>query len=222
MYLLLVEDEARLRAVCQKRLSQEGFQVDACADGPEARDYMAAKRYDAIVLDILLPGVDGLTLLRELRARGDQTPVLLLTALGALSDRVQGLDAGADDYLVKPFAHEELMARLRALLRRNAGAATNELAAGPILIDIRARGVRVAERDVDLTAREFDILLFLARNKNAVLTRAQIEDNVWHSDVEIGSNVVDVYIRMLRKKLGEAGQMIETVRGVGYALREKP
>lgn len=220
MYILLVEDEARLRDVTRRRLTEAGIHVDACGDGREARDFLASCRYDAAVVDIMLPGVDGLTLVRELRARGDATPVMLLTALGEVGDRVAGLDAGADDYLTKPFHFEELMARLRALLRRNAGAASNELSAGELRLDLKGRRVTLAGDPVTLSTREFDILCVLLRNKNAVLTRAQIEDNVWHSDMEIGSNIVDVYIRSLRRKLDDDGQLIQTVRGVGYALRE--
>ena len=197
-----------------------GLNVDAAADGDEGRFFMTStQHYDAIILDIMLPGVDGLTLLRELRARGDKTPVLLLTARDAISDRVDGLDMGADDYLTKPFAFEELAARLRTLVRRSSGSASNELTCGALTLDMNARAAKVGGVPVALSSREFEVLSVLMRNRDIVLTRRQIEDNVWHSDIDIGSNVVDVYIRALRSKLGEAGSMIATVRGAGYVLR---
>lgn len=223
MYILLVEDEQGLREATARQLMREGIQVDACADGESARDCLrvSAGRYDALVLDRRLPDMDGLALLASLRAQGDNTPILMLTALGTVHDRVAGLDAGADDYLVKPFSYDELMARLRALMRRGAGQASNLITIGDLSIDLRTRSVVRAGRPIALSGREYDILLTLARNKNAVLTRAQIEDNVWHSDAQIESNIVDVYIRALRKKLLDDGALIRTVRGVGYALREE-
>ncbi|HIU45991.1 MAG TPA: response regulator transcription factor [Candidatus Fimadaptatus faecigallinarum] len=220
MYILYVEDDAALREATLKRLRALGLNVDAAADGDEGRFFMTStQHYDAIILDIMLPGVDGLTLLRELRARGDKTPVLLLTARDAISDRVDGLDMGADDYLTKPFAFEELAARLRTLVRRSSGSASNELTCGALTLDMNARAAKVGGVPVALSSREFEVLSVLMRNRDIVLTRRQIEDNVWHSDIDIGSNVVDVYIRALRSKLGEAGSMIATVRGAGYVLR---
>ena len=220
MYILYVEDDAALREATLKRLRALGLNVDAAADGDEGRFFMTStQHYDAIILDIMLPGVDGLTLLRELRARGDKTPVLLLTARDAKSDRVDGLDMGADDYLTKPFAFEELAARLRTLVRRSSGSASNELTCGALTLDMNARAAKVGGVPVALSSREFEVLSVLMRNRDIVLTRRQIEDNVWHSDIDIGSNVVDVYIRALRSKLGEAGSMIATVRGAGYVLR---
>ena len=220
MYILYVEDDAALREATLKRLRALGLNVDAAADGDEGRFFMTStQHYDAIILDIMLPGVDGLTLLRELRVRGDKTPVLLLTARDAISDRVDGLDMGADDYLTKPFAFEELAARLRTLVRRSSGSASNELTCGALTLDMNARAAKVGGVPVALSSREFEVLSVLMRNRDIVLTRRQIEDNVWHSDIDIGSNVVDVYIRALRSKLGEAGSMIATVRGAGYVLR---
>ena len=220
MYILYVEDDAALREATLKRLRALGLNVDAAADGDEGRFFMTStQHYDAIILDIMLPGVDGLTLLRELRVRGDKTPELLLTARDAISDRVDGLDMGADDYLTKPFAFEELAARLRTLVRRSSGSASNELTCGALTLDMNARAAKVGGVPVALSSREFEVLSVLMRNRDIVLTRRQIEDNVWHSDIDIGSNVVDVYIRALRSKLGEAGSMIATVRGAGYVLR---
>ncbi|MDO4548793.1 MAG: response regulator transcription factor [Clostridia bacterium] len=220
MYILLVEDEKRLAGVIVKRLKEEGIKVDTVYDGLEAGDYILLGHYDAIVMDIMLPGVDGLTLLRRLRQAGNTTPVMLLTALGDVNSRVDGLDAGADDYLCKPFAYEELMARLRALLRRKSGSASNDMKVGDISIDIKMRKAYVKDAEITLSKREFDVLNMLMLNRDAVLTRAQIEDNVWRGEYDITSNIVDVYIRSLRKKLGDAQGQIRTVRGVGYSLHE--
>ena len=179
MYILYVEDDAALREATLKRLRALGLNVDAAADGDEGRFFMTStQHYDAIILDIMLPGVDGLTLLRELRARGDKTPVLLLTARDAISDRVDGLDMGADDYLTKPFAFEELAARLRTLVRRSSGSASNELTCGALTLDMNARAAKVGGVPVALSSREFEVLSVLMRNRDIVLTRRQIEDNV--------------------------------------------
>lgn len=220
MYLLWVEDEVDLLTVMTKRLRMDGVSVDALSNGLEAWAYLTTIEYDAILLDIMLPGMDGLTLLKKLRDSGKKTPVILLTAKGGVKDRVAGLDYGADDYLVKLFAYDELMARLRALYRRSAGDASNLLTAGNLSADLKTRDIRVGGRLIALSSREYDILLFLLRNKNITLTRGQIEDNVWNGNLEIESNIVDVYIRSLRKKLGDESGIIQTIRGVGYVLRE--
>ena len=219
MRLLMVEDERGLNEVMARRLKQEGFIVDALLDGNEAASYIDMIEYDAILLDISLPGIDGLALLRRIRQKGNNTPVLIITARSALADRVKGLDSGADDYLVKPFEHDELMARLRAILRRGAGSAANIIQVGEMELDINARRVIYAGEELALSSREFDILFMLVRNKNVVLSRAQIQDNIWDISADLESNIVDVYIRALRKKLGPGASLIETVRGVGYVLR---
>ncbi|MCL6521910.1 MAG: response regulator transcription factor [Firmicutes bacterium] len=225
MRLLLVEDEADLANAIRRRLREAGYSVDSLADGEEALAATATVDYDAIILDLRLPGLSGLEVLRTLRRQGRETPVLILTALGALEDRVEGLDAGADDYLVKPFAFEELLARIRALLRRQgAGPRSLVLEAGPIRLDTVRRDVTVHGQPLYLTAKEFALLHYFLRNPDRVLTRSQIAEHVWDYDYTGMSNVVDVYVGYLRKKLGEHGEQgrIETIRGVGYRLRSQP
>ncbi|MBX5465500.1 MAG: response regulator transcription factor [Clostridia bacterium] len=225
MRLLLVEDEADLANAIRRRLREAGYSVDSLADGEEALAATATVDYDAIILDLRLPGLSGLEVLRTLRRQGRETPVLILTALGALEDRVEGLDAGADDYLVKPFAFEELLARIRALLRRQgAGPRSLVLKAGPIRLDTVRRDVTVHGQPLYLTAKEFALLHYFLRNPDRVLTRSQIAEHVWDYDYTGMSNVVDVYVGYLRKKLGEHGEQgrIETIRGVGYRLRSQP
>ena len=196
--------------------------VDACGDGLEALDYLQLTAYDAVILDIMLPGVDGLSVLKKMRTAGDKTPVLLLTARGSVEDRVAGLDLGADDYLVKPFAFDELVARLRVLLRRSNGQVSNVLQCGGLEMDLNSRCVSRDGRELQLSAKEFAVLEYLLRNQGVVLARETIENHVWDYDFEGGSNVVDVYIRYLRKKVddGFEKKLIQTVRGAGYVLKE--
>ncbi|WP_455651849.1 response regulator transcription factor [Phascolarctobacterium sp.] len=222
MRLLFVEDEPDLREVLKKQLQSSGYSVDACGDGLEALDYMQLTAYDAIILDIMLPGLDGLSVLQKMRTAGDKTPVLLLTARGSVEDRVAGLDLGADDYLVKPFAFDELVARLRVLLRRSSGQVSNVLRCGDLEMDLSSRSVSRGGRELQLSAKEFAVLEYLLRNQGVVLTRETIENHVWDYDFEGGSNVVDVYIRYLRKKVddGFEKKLIQTVRGTGYVLKE--
>lgn len=219
MRVLVVEDEpAILGFVCQG-LTEAGYAVDAARDGREGLDYALAADYDALILDIMLPGRSGIELLRELRRRGHQTPALLLTARGLVDDRVAGLDAGADDYLVKPFAFAELLARLRALLRRPPLQTGTVLCAGPVAMDTATRRVTCNGRPVDLSPREFAVLEYLLRHPGQVLTRTQIGEHVWSFDFLNESNVVDVYVGYLRRKLeGDGRPLIHTVRGVGYRL----
>jgi heavy metal response regulator len=220
--ILLVEDEPGIAQFVRQGLGEAGYAVDVAGDGEEGRAYAQAAEYDVIVLDILLPKMDGLQLLRELRAEGIRTPVLLLTACDAVEERVQGLDAGADDYLVKPFAFSELLARIRALLRRPPLQSDTILRVGDLEMDTARREVRRAGRLIELSAREFALLECLMRHRNQVLTRTQIAEHVWNFDFYNESNVVDVYIGYLRRKVdrGFSGQLIHTVRGVGYALGE--
>ena len=221
MRILLVEDERALRSVLAERLKKEGYSVDSCGDGSRAADYLQAAPYDIILLDIMLPGVDGLTLLRSLRGRGEDTPVLLLTARDSVEDRVRGLDAGADDYLVKPFSHDELMARIRVLTRRKYKNTTNIITAFDLSLDMATHAVTRAGQEIRLSAKEYSLLEYLMQNKGITLTREQIESHVWSYDYEGGSNVIDVYIRMLRKKVDDpfSVKLIETLRGHGYMLR---
>ena len=222
MRLLYVEDEPALLQVTAKRLKAEGYGVDTCANGTEALDYIALTDYDAVILDIMLPGRDGLSILREMRAQGNHTPVLLLTARDTVADRVAGLDTGADDYLVKPFSFEELSARIRVLLRRTAQEpVSNLLQLADLTMDLNTRRVARGDREITLSQKEYAVLEYLLRNQGAVLTRDQIEQHVWSYDFEGGSNVVGVYIRYVRKKIdtGYGQKLIHTVRGVGYVLK---
>ena len=222
MRLLYVEDEPALLQVTAKRLKAEGYGVDACMDGEEALDFIEMTDYDAIILDIMLPGRDGLSVLRQMRAQGNQTPVLLLTARDTIADRVAGLDTGADDYLVKPFSFDELSARIRVLLRRTAqDTASSLLTAADLTMDLNTRRVTRGGQEIPLSQKEYAVLEYLLRNQGAVLTRDQIEQHVWSYDFEGGSNVVDVYIRYVRKKIdaGHEPKLIHTVRGMGYVLR---
>lgn len=222
MRILVVEDEKNLNRIITKRLEKAGYSVDSCFNGEEALDYIAAGEFDAVILDIMMPKTDGITVLKSMRASGNRTPVLLLTARDSVADRVGGLDAGAEDYLVKPFAFEELLARIRVLTRRAAGNATNLFEAGDLVLDAGARTVRRAGEAISLSAKEFDILEYLIRNKGIVLSREKIENHVWNFDYSGGTNVVDVYIRYLRKKIDDAHRvkLIHTIRGKGYVLRE--
>jgi DNA-binding response OmpR family regulator len=223
MRLLVVEDEGGIASALRQGLVESGYAVDVARDGIEARDHVLAAPYDVILLDILLPKLDGLALLRELRRRGMTTPILLLTARDAVDDRVAGLDAGADDYLVKPFSFSELLARIRALLRRPALQAGNRLATGDLAMDLGARTVTRGEQEITLTPREFAVLEYLLRHPGQALSRSQIAERVWSWEFHGETNIVDVYIGYLRRKLddGRAPSVIETLRGYGYRLRDE-
>lgn len=221
MRVLVVEDEPKMAALIKRVLVAERHVVDVAPDGVSAVALAETGPHDVIVLDRGLPDIDGVTVMRLLRARGHASPVLMLTALGTVDDRVAGLDAGADDYLAKPFAFSELLARIRALGRRPAPATEVRLAAGDIVLDESRHVVAVGDRAVDLSAREFALLGFFIRHPNQVLTRQQILDQVWGAEPDVYSNVVDLYVSYLRRKLGELGRSdrLRTVRGVGYSLR---
>ncbi len=223
MRILIVEDEPDLLDALKKQLQSSGYSVDACGNGLDAEDYLKMATYDAVVLDIMLPGIDGLTLLKKMRAEGNTTHVLLLTALDSIENKVNGLDAGADDYLVKPFAYDELLARLRVLLRRRSGQTTNVLEYGGLVMDLNSRTVTRDGTEITLSSKEFAVLEYLLRNPGRVLSRDKIENHVWNYDFEGGSNVVDVYIRYLRKKIdaGFSQKLLHTIRGAGYVLREE-
>ena len=216
MRLLLVEDDPMIGAAAQQGLRQEGHTVDWARDGREAELAIANGIYDLVVLDLGLPRRDGLSLLRALRAKGEKVPVLIVTARDAVSDRVAGLDAGADDYLVKPFDLDELAARVRAVLRRRSGRADTLMRVGDLEIDAAARQVRWKGRDIALSAREYALLEALADRPGAYLTRAQLEERLYGWDEEIASNAVEVHIHALRRKLDPA--LIRNVRGLGYSL----
>ena len=222
MRLLVVEDDAKLAAVMRQGLREHGFVVDVAADGSIGLEMGLAGMYDAIVLDLLLPRLNGLDVLKELRARKIPAPVLMLSARGALEDRVRGLDLGADDYLPKPFDFSELLARLRAITRRPATGPRTVLVLADLELDPAARDVRRSGRRIELTAREFALLEYLLRRKGVVVTRDMILQNVWDTDYEGGSNLIEVYINYLRRKIDHDAttKLIHTVRGVGYVLRE--
>ena len=224
MRVLVVEDQPEMNALLVRQLNDAHYSVDGCLNGNDALDYLAGGAYDAVVLDVMLPGVDGLEVLRRRRAAGDKTPVLLLTARDGVEDRVRGLDSGADDYLVKPFALAELLARLRVLIRRRSDQVSDIITVGDLRVDCAARTAARGGQNIALSAREFAVLEYLARNAGVVLSRERISQGVWNYDYEGGSNVVDVYIRYLRKKIDEGRdrRLIHTVRGVGYVLREEP
>lgn len=221
MRMLIVEDEKELRELLQKRLSKE-FTIDTCGDGEEALDFLGVYSYDVLLLDIMLPKVDGLTVLRQIRGQGSKAYVILLTARGSVSERVEGLDAGADDYLVKPFAFDELQARIRVLLRRgeHANDVSDILQVGDLVMNTKTKTVTRKGREISLTGKEYFLLQYMMRNPGTVLTRDQLEHRAWDSSFAGGSNIVDVYIRYLRKKIdaGEDFKMIRTVHGAGYRL----
>ena len=221
MRLLVAEDQKDLNDIITKTLTRDHYTVDSCFDGQEALDYLDMAEYDAVILDIMMPKKNGLEVLKSLRASGSAVPVLLLTARDSISDRVTGLDAGADDYLVKPFAFEELLARIRAMLRKREGRAQNRCQAADLTVDLDTRTVMRGNIPITLSSKEFSILEYLITNQGIVLSRDRIEQHIWNYDYEGGSNVVDVYIRYLRKKIddGFEPKLIHTVRGAGYVLR---
>ena len=221
MRLLIAEDDRLTADTLAKRLKEEHYAVDVCYNGLDAWDYAVSADYDVAVFDIMMPGMDGLELVRKLRDAGKHMPVLLLTARDAVSDRVTGLNSGADDYMVKPFAFEELSARLRVLTRRSRQT-TNTFELADLVVDADKRSVTRGGRAVTLTSREYAMLEYMIRNKGHVLTRGQMIEHVWSYDYEGASNMVDVYIRNLRKKIddGQEKKLIHTVRYMGYVLRE--
>ena len=223
MRLLVVEDEHDLREIIQKRLQKEMYTVDVCENGSEALDYICAGEYDVIVLDVMLPGMSGLDIIKEMRKRQDKTKVLLLTAKDSIEDRVTGLDCGADDYLVKPFAFEELLARIRVMTRRASNTVTNVYQIANLSLDSEKHIVKRDDTVISLSSKEFSLLEYLIRNQGVVLSRAKIEQNLWDFNYDGGSNVIDVYIRYLRRKIDQSYEpkLIHTVRGTGYVLKEE-
>jgi DNA-binding response OmpR family regulator len=222
MRILLVEDTKALARSIAQGLTEEGFSVDIAGDGEEGLHFATEVAYDAIVLDRMLPRLDGLSMLRQLRERGVSTPVLVLTALGELHDRVAGLDGGADDYLVKPFAFDELLARVRALLRRSRGQARNEVTVGRLRLDLAARVASVDGSTLDLTAREFALVELLALEPGRTFSRTAIAEKLYDEESDLDSNVIDVFVARVRKKLEAAGlrgaDVVRTQRGAGYRL----
>ena len=223
MRILIAEDEKSLNRIIAKQLKASGYSVDCSFSGTEAYDLISVTDYDAAIFDVMMPGMDGFSLLKKIRSEGSGLPVLFLTARDSIEDRVEGLDIGADDYLVKPFAFEELLARVRALIRKNSVSKSNVISVADLTVDISSRKVTRNGAEITLSAKEYELLQYLAVNNGIVLSRDKIEDHIWNYDYEGGTNVVDVYIRYLRKKIDDGfdKKLIHTVRGMGYVLREE-
>ena len=222
MRVLVVEDERDLNLLIRKVLTKAGYTVDGCHDGEDAQLHLMGAEYDAILLDVMMPKKDGYALVEELRRRGDDTPVLFLTARDSVADRVRGLDLGADDYLVKPFDFDELLARIRAMTRKHAGQRTNRFTAGDLVLDAETRRVTRGGEELTLLPKEFSILEYLLRNKEKVLSREQIENRIWNYEYSGSSNNVDGYMSRLRRKIDgdRAQKLIHTVKGAGWVIRE--
>jgi DNA-binding response OmpR family regulator len=215
--ILLVEDDHRLAELVDRRLRAAGHATDICYDGSSGLERASVGDLDLAIVDVMLPGLDGMSLTRSLRSAGVDTPVLMLTARDAIDDRVEGLRSGADDYLVKPFAFDELLARIDALARRSTRRA-HAIVCDGVRLDRPARRVQVSGEEIDLTSKEFDLLACLLEHKGQVLTRAQLKELVWDFPFDANTKVVDLYVHYLRRKLGSAGNIIRTVRGVGYSV----
>ena len=223
MRILVAEDEKSLNRIITKQLVSAGYSVDSVFDGSEALEFMELTEYDAAVLDVMMPRIDGFTLVKNIRAKGINIPILFLTARDSIEDRVTGLDIGADDYLIKPFSFDELLARVRVLVRKNSSHSTSLITVGDLTVDLASRRVSRGGKEINLSAKEFELLRYLSVNKGIVLSREKIENHIWNYDYEGGTNVVDVYIRYLRRKIDEGFEtkLIHTVRGAGYVLREE-
>lgn len=223
MRILIAEDEKSLNRIIAKQLKASGYSVDCAFHGKEAYELIRMTDYDAAVFDVMMPEIDGFSLLRKIRNEGNNLPVLFLTARDSIEDRVEGLDLGADDYLVKPFAFEELLARIRVLIRKNSVSNSSIITIADLIVDLSNKKVTRGNNNILLSAKEYELLQYLAVNSGIILSREKIEDHIWNYDYEGGTNVVDVYIRYLRKKIDEGydKKLIHTVRGMGYVLREE-
>lgn len=221
MKILVAEDERDLNRVIVKKLRNAGYEVDSCADGAEALYNLEIGEYDAAVLDIMMPELDGLEVVKRLRAEGGRTPVIFLTARDTLQDKIKGLDIGASDYIVKPFSFEELIARLKAVLRTSKGDFSETLELDDLVLDLNTCSVHRGGEEIELTRKEFRLLEYLMMNQGRVLSREKIENHVWGLDYEGGTNILDVYLSYLRKKIdaGREVKLIHTVRGIGYVMR---
>lgn len=223
MRILVVEDEKHLNRIISEAVEDEGYSVDSCYNGLEALEYLECAQYDVIILDVMMPKMNGFQLVKKLRDRGDRTPVLFLTARDAVADRVEGLESGGDYYLTKPFDFKELMAVVRVMARKYTGNRSNVYTIADLSLDSNTRTVTRAGKNIELTAKEFSLLEYMMRNKEVVLSREMIENNLWNYDYEGGTNVVDVYVGYLRKKMdtGFSKKLIHTVWGTGWVLKEK-
>ena len=222
MKILLAEDEVDLNNVVTRYLKKNGYSVDSVLDGEEALDYLEYGEYDLVILDIMMPKVDGFEVIKKLRDKGNHTSVLMLTARDSADDKVKGLDLGADDYIVKPFDFNELMARIRAVVRRKHGNSSNKLVIGDLILDTSEKSVTRAGRQIELTGKEYEVLEYLMQSKNRILSRDQIKEHVWDFDYEGDSNIIDVLIKNIRKKIDieDGKQIIYTKRGLGYVIKE--
>jgi len=220
--ILVVEDEVKITQFIKRGLKEEGYAVDIAADGEEGHFMLSSNEYDVIILDLMLPKIDGLTLCRELRKSGNSTPIIMLTAKDTVKDKVKGLDSGADDYLPKPFAFEELLARVRVVLRKKDGRVQTQLKVDDLSLDLLTHKVTRGDREIDLTVKEYALLEYLMRNAGNIVTRTMISEHVWDINFDTFTNVIDVYINYLRNKVdsGFENKMIHTVRGKGYLLKK--
>ena len=223
MRILVVEDEKHLNRIISEAVEDEGYSVDSCYNGVEALEYLECAGYDVIILDVMMPKMNGFELVKRLRDRGDNTPVLFLTARDAVADKVEGLESGGDYYLTKPFDFKELMAVVRVMARKYTGNRSNVYTIADLSLDSNTKIVTRAGKNIELTAKEFSLLEYIMRNKEVVLSREMIENNLWNYDYEGGTNVVDVYVGYLRKKMdtGFSKKLIHTVWGTGWVLKEK-
>ena len=222
MKILVVEDEKDLNRVITKHLKKNNYSVDSCFDGEEALDYISYGEYDLIITDIMMPKIDGYGFIKQLRNDKNSTPVIMLTAKDSLDDKILGLDSGADDYIVKPFEFDELLARMRVLMRRNYGFATNIIQVDDVVLDISKKLVTRSGKSISLTGKEYEVLEYLFKNKQGIISREQILNHVWDYDYEGASNIIDVIIKNIRKKLDVGSQkpIIHTKRGLGYFVKE--
>ena len=223
MKILLAEDEIDLNNVITRYLKKNGYSVDSVLDGEEALDYLEYGEYDLVILDIMMPKVNGFEVIKKLRDKGNHTSVLMLTARDSADDKVKGLDLGADDYIVKPFDFNELMARIRAVVRRKYGNSSNKLVIGNLVLNISEKSVTRAGKQIELTGKEYEVLEYLMQSKNRILSRDQIKEHVWDFDYEGDSNIIDVLIKNIRKKIDVEGrkQIIYTKRGLGYVIKDE-
>lgn len=223
MRILVAEDERDLNEIIKQKMQEEGYSVDSCFDGEDALYYLRNAEYDAVIMDVMMPKMNGFDAVKEYRNGGGTAPILFLTARDSIEDRVHGLDLGANDYLIKPFSFAELVARIRAMTRSNIGSVSNVYTLCDLSLDAQSKTVTRSGREIHLSAKEYSLLEYMIRNKNKVLSREQIENNLYNFEYEGGTNVVDVYIRYLRRKIDEGfdKKLLHTVRGLGYILREE-
>ncbi|WP_022819885.1 response regulator transcription factor [Fusobacterium russii] len=222
MKILVVEDERDLNSVITRHLKKNNFGVDSVFDGEEALNFLEYENYDLVILDIMMPKLNGYEVVKKLREKKDETPILMLTAKDSIDDKVKGLDSGADDYLVKPFDFNELLARIRAIVRRKYGNTSNQLIIEDLVLDLAKKTVTRNDKNIDLTAKEYEVLEFLMQNKGHILSREQIREHVWDFDYDGESNIIDVLIKNIRKKIDidSSKQLISTKRGLGYVIKE--